>query len=242
MSTRRRFTPALLLLTGFTISACTAILVPDQKDDGVERCDNTPDCTEIDDNRYVAQCVKPDTLDDNASSVCSADFAKIPCGGMAYGGDHVLDEAYADARDAQAAYVSCTMENRGKRGCPPAEGGVCEDGLSVADATGICDDPDAPIPAMHPPDVGGIEVAGQDAMDQFCRWYFCDETFVCDTTGSQPTCQPCSGTDPEEFGKGGCGQLYIQGEPSSFYTDLDNANCSGNKPNAEAEFGPAPTF
>ena len=242
MFTSRRFTPAFLLLTGFTISACTAILVPGQEVDTVERCNNTEDCTKLDDNRFVAQCVSPDGLDNNASSICAANFdTEIACGGDSFDGNHPLSKAYADALAAQAAYGMCSMENLGKRGCLPADGG-CAEGLSVNETTGICDDPDDPIPAIYPPDVGGIEIAGQDAMDQFCRWYFCDETFVCDTSGQNPTCQPCSGKDPTEFGAGACGQIYIEGAPSPFYTSLDDANCSGDKPTTEAVFGPAPSI
>jgi hypothetical protein len=240
MSTRRRFIPALLLLTGFTISACSAFFVPNQDDDGVERCNNSDDCDNIPDNRYVAQCTFGEGQPESASKVCVADFAIVPCGGQAYGGEHILDATYKQALMAQAAYARCSDENRGKRGCPPPSGGQCDPGLSVGSASTICEDPDDPIPAIYPPDVGGIDIAGQDVKDQFCRWFFCDDTFVCDNTGSRAICRRCSGTDPKNYGNGACGEIYIQGEPSPFYTSLSNANCSGNKPTTEALFGPAP--
>lgn len=239
MSTRRRLFPALLLLAGFTASACTAILVPDEEDDGVERCNNSEDCKEIDDNRYVAQCVHADGQPENTDKVCVADLEKIPCGDV-YDGEHPLSMAIDAAEAAKAAYGQCSTENRGKRGCPPMDGGVCNEGLEINNATGTCDDPDDPLPAIYPPSVGGVEIAGQDAKDQFCRWYFCDETMVCVQSGSQELCRPCSGKNPDDFGDGGCGEIYIQGEPSSIYLDADAGNCSGNRSTTEAEFGPAP--
>jgi hypothetical protein len=120
------------------------------------------------------------------------------------------------------------------------DGGVCNTGLAINNLSGTCDDLDDPLPAMYPPDVGGVEIAGQDAKDNFCRWYFCDESFVCARSGSQEICRPCSGKDPSEFGEGGCGTLYIQGEPSPLYTDPDAGNCNGKRLTTEAEFGPAP--
>jgi len=242
MSMRRRLIPALLLLTGFTISACTAILVPDQGDDNVERCNNSDECSKIADNRYVAQCVHGEGQPESSPKVCASDFEIVRCGGMAQGGDHVLSKTYNEAQAVQALYGQCSMENRGKRGCRPRAGGECDPGLSVSQFSDICDDPDDPIPAISPTDVGNIAIAGQDVMDQFCRWYFCDETFVCDNTGAQPTCRRCSGKDPTNYPNGACGEIYLQGERSSFYTDLDDANCNGDRPSAEAVFGPAPTF
>lgn len=246
MSTRRRPISALSLfslITGFTISACTAFYVPDEDDDGVQRCNNGDDCDPIKDNRYVAVCVHGDEQPESSDKVCAADFnLKIGCGKTSYDATHPLSEAYADAVAAKAAYGQCSEENRGKRGCQPA-GGSCNEGLEINNATGACDVPNPTIPALYPPSVGGVEIAGQDAKDQFCRWYFCDESFVCGTAGMREVCQPCSGTDPDDYGRGGCGQIYIQGEPSSLYTsDVEQSgNCSGNRSTTEAEFGPPPT-
>ena len=238
MSTRRYLFPAFTLLAGFLASACTAILVPDETDDGVVRCNNSEDCPDTGDNRYIAQCVYGEGQPETSDKVCAADFDDIPCGGEFYNGDHPLSVAYQDALDAKAFYGSCSEENRGKRGCQPQAGGVCNDGLQIDNESGICDDPDDPIPAIFPPNVGGIDIAGQDAKDNFCRWYFCDESFVCARAGSRELCQPC--VPGREFGEGGCGTLYIQGEPSPIYTPADAGNCGGDQATTEASFGPAP--
>jgi hypothetical protein len=181
---------------------------------------------------------------ENSPKVCTADFdTKIGCGGEAYGTDHPLTDAFDDAVDNKANYGQCSEENRGKRGCAPMDGGVCLEGLQINNASGVCDDPDDPIPAIYPPDAGGPDIAGQDAKDQFCRWYFCDESFVCVQSSAGELCRPCEGTDPEDFGSGGCGTIYIEGEPSPIYTPtLDNANCNGDRETTEAQFGswPAP--
>lgn len=243
MSTRRRILSALSLLAGFSISACTAFYVPNEDDDGVQRCNTTEDCDDIDDNRYVAQCIFGSDQPENSSKVCAVDFDQIGCGEETYPMDHPLSVAFADAVDAKAAYGQCSDENRGKRGCQPLEG-ECDEaaGLVINNATGTCDVPNPTIPALYPPSVGGVEIAGQDAKDQFCRWYFCDETFVCAKAGSRELCQPCSGTNPDDYGSGACGQIYIQGEPSTIYTpNLDDANCDGQRNTSEAVFGDTPT-
>jgi hypothetical protein len=247
MSTRRRFTSALSLSSlfalfgGFTVSACAAFYVPGEDADNVQRCNTTEDCDDTGDNRYVPQCVYGEGQPENSSKICAADFDQVACGGENYDAMHPLSIAYADAVDAKAAYGQCEEENRGKAGCQPAEGGVCNAGLEINNDSGACYDPDDPIPALYPPSVGGIDIAGQDAKDQFCRWYFCDETFVCAKAGSRELCQPCSGTSLDDYGGGSCGELHIEGEPSSIYTGLGDANCDGNRPTTEAEFGPTPT-
>jgi hypothetical protein len=242
MSIRRSLLPALLLFAGFTASACTAILVPDESEDGVERCNTSEDCDDTGDNRYIAQCVFGEDQPESSDKVCAADYEQINCGGEVYDGEHPLTIAFGEAVDAKGAYGQCADENRGERGCAPTPGvnGGCNDPDHGLNESGVCDDLDDPIPAVYPPDVGGIDIAGQDAKDQFCRWYFCDESFVCGKSGGADICQPCSGKDPADYGTGGCGQLYIQGERSPIYTDLDSANCEGDKNTDEAEFGPAP--
>ena len=76
--------------------------------------------------------------------------------------------------------------------------------------------------------------------DQFCRARFCDETFVCDTSGPKRICKPCEGTDPADFGEGGCGTLFVQGARSPVYTDLLGANCNGDIDDVDVELGTAP--
>ena len=243
MSMRRPLVLALFSLAGFVASACTAILVPDEDDDGVQRCNNLDDCDDIEDNRYTAQCVRGDDQPANSDSFCAAEFAtNIACGPEIYDADHPLTAAFEDATDVDslAAYGSCSEENLGARGCPPA-GTSCQ-GELVLRADNICDvEEDPAVPAMYPPDVGLTDIAGQDALDQFCRQYFCDERFVCNTQTSR--CQPCSGTAAESYGSGGCGQLFIEGAPSPMYTDInsDISNCGGTLSTEELVFGDAPT-
>ncbi|PRP92805.1 hypothetical protein ENSA5_47180 [Enhygromyxa salina] len=234
----RRFAPVSLLLAGFTISACTAILVPDEDDDGVTRCNTTEDCKEPEDTRYTAQCVFGEGQPENSDKICAAAYDEVNCSPEAYAGDHPFAEAYdaATSNEAKAAYGSCIEENRGTRGCAPRPDG-CDAGLE-ANANNICDDPTEAIPAINPAKVGGVEIAGQDVQDQFCRSFFCDEAFVCDTGGSKPICKPCEAG--EEFGTGGCGTLFIQGQPSTVYTSLDSANCDGDLETEDVMFGATP--
>lgn len=237
MHTMRRLASATLLLAGFTISACTAFFVPNEKSDGVQRCNTTEDCDDPDDNRYIAQCVFGEGQPENSDKVCAADFDEINCNPEAYSGDHPFVEKYEEVTSNQVklAYGMCSDETLGMKGCAPGMDG-CDAGLEVID--GICDDPEALFPAINPSQVGGPDIAGQDALDQFCRFYFCDESFVCDTSGSKWICKEC---DPgDEFGSGGCGTLYLEGAPSPVYTGLDDANCDGKTPTDEVDFGPAP--
>lgn len=242
MSTRRLLISASLLLAGFTISACTAILVPDSGDDGVDRCNTAADCPDLEDNRHISQCVSGEGQAENVDNVCAPSFAEINCHPDAAGGDSRFVEIYEEATSNQskAAYGACIDENRGKQGCAPGPSG-CESGLEVVDAElNICDDPNGLYPSVNPSKVGGVDIAGRDVADQLCRYYFCDESFVCDPSGSKQICKPC---DPSaEFGAGGCGTLYIQGAPSPVYTsDVEtNGNCSGATKKDDAEFGTAP--
>ncbi len=240
LTSRQRAAAALAtLLAGFTVSACSAFFVPDQKDDEVARCNTSEDCEPPDDNRHVAACVYGEGQPENSEKVCIAAFDEINCNPQAYGGDHPLVAIHEELVDNQtkAAYGACADANLGKRGCAP-NAGACDSGLEVID--GICDDPDALLPAINPSQVGGVDIAGQDALDQFCRYYFCDESFVCDTSGSKWTCKSCE--NDEAFGAGGCGTLYIQGEPSPVYTHPNDSggNCEGKIPTDEVEFGPPP--
>jgi hypothetical protein len=227
----------LTLLAGFTISACSAFFVPGVDDDGVQRCNTGEDCDPIDDNRHVPQCVYGVDQPENSEKVCSSAFKELNCNPDVYAGNHPLVERYEDVLDAKAAYGACDDDaDKGKQGCGPLNG-ACNDGLELID--GVCDDPDALYPSYNPSQVGGVDIAGQDVVDQFCRFYYCDESFVCDTSGTKWLCKPC---DPnEEYGSGGCGTLYIDGAPSTVYTDPTAGNCDGQIADGMVEFGPAPT-
>ncbi|MBL8948550.1 MAG: hypothetical protein JNK45_35590 [Myxococcales bacterium] len=119
--------------------------------------------------------------------------------------------------------LGCSDENLGKAGCRPPSGGSCDSGLELVDD--FCIDPDADqpvIPAIFLDD-NDLE-PDQHIRDQFCKSFFCDDTFVC---GAQKKCQPC---DPEkEYGQGGCGLVYSEGAPAKIYvlgSDLED-QCAG---------------
>jgi hypothetical protein len=256
MSTRALVSPsfhapllarALVLVAGFTASACTAILVPDEKDDGVVRCNNSDECPspeELDDNRYVSECVYGEDQAQSTSKICVAGFSDVvECKPTSYPGGHPYDEAYKDATDnvSKGQYVGCSTENIGKQGCGFNIDFPCADGLAPNDKD-ICDDTDPNTPEAISPTkvVEGLEVAGQDVADQFCAWRFGDENWVCDTTGPSGKwlCRDC---DPgKEFGQGGCGRLYLQGAVSPVYTDLADANFDGDKEDDLVTFGDIP--
>jgi hypothetical protein len=217
--------------------ACTAILVPDQKDDGVVRCNNTEDCDESDDNRYVSLCVYGEGQAENTDKVCAPTFAEVSCDPTLppYMGDSPFSTAW-EAAQLSAAYVACEVEDYGKRGCPP-DVGQCDEGLTAIDNvfTGngqLCEDTGAILGAAP---ANADDAKGQDVKDRLCRSHFCDDTFVCDT--NLHVCRAC---DPDsEFTAGGCFEVFIQGAPSSVY---DEASCNenGNTSPTEAEFGPVP--
>jgi hypothetical protein len=236
----RRLVFASLLLAGFAISACTAFYVPDRDVDNVQRCNNGEDCDPIDDNRYIAVCVTGEGQPENSDKVCASDFAEINCNPEAYPADDPIVEYYDELTSNQikGIYGQCEADLAGMTGCQ-SSGGSCDEG--EPNDNNICSGTDPNNPAVNPSEVGGVEIAGQDALDQFCRSYFCDETFVCDTSGSKWTCKPCN--RDAEFGSGGCGTLYIDGAPATVYTDAidsSTANCDGDMPTDAVVFGPLP--
>ncbi|PRQ03675.1 hypothetical protein ENSA5_13680 [Enhygromyxa salina] len=222
------------LISGFLLSACSAFFVPDFEDDGVHRCDLTSDCPELEDNRYVAVCVLPEQLSAGAAKICSSDYDTVPCAATAYGPNHPLTRAYADAFNDPARYGVCPTELLGSSGCGPSPDG-CEAGL-VLNVYGTCIDPEVDPNAIGAGQLPLEDVLGQDVKDQFCRSYFCDERFVCSHRGSQPRCVPC---DPDRyFSRAGCGTLYVQGEVSSVYLDVEaTGNCAGDLPTNEIQIG-----
>jgi hypothetical protein len=220
--------PAVLALALVSVAAlgssCTAILAP--RDD-VQRCGTADDCEPTGDNRYVPVCSFGEGDDDLESlevdKICVADFKpSVSCRVESIvDPEHPYRATFDELADS-ARYASCDAATQlGTRGCPPS-GGTCNEGLAVEDATGLCDDTDESTPMVV--QVETEEQYGQDVRDQFCRSYFCDERFVCDTTS--PNSQVCVLCDPSDpFGKGGCSEVWIAGARSCVYDD--GGECEG---------------
>lgn len=240
-----RFRSLAVLALGVVIPStvsCTAIFAP--RDD-VQRCGSADDCDPTGDARYVAEC----TFDeDNADldttqvmKVCVAAFKPIGCNpeadatsafGMAW-----LDATSSSYYTTDAAGRTCA-DAGGVEGCPPAaETGLCDDGLEIRElgdenGTRYCQDP-AKGGASYPPRQGVDAVKGQDIKDQYCRSFFCDDSFVCDEDLQCVRCDPDA-----ELGEGGCGEVYIVGEVSRAYVDPDDACQAPNGDVDEPTFGP----
>ena len=207
---------SLPLLAGLGLGlGCSAILAP--RDD-VETCNNVDDCPTPEDGRYEARCVREDL---DFAGVCVAEFrSNISCDEMVYGPvekGHPFAVAFDEYASASRYMFSACNDDpnlAGTQGCPPP----CKDGL-VENDFGVCDDQDPDTPPAVPPT---NELVGQDIRDQFCRSFFCDGRFVCDSTSM--LCVECDPTKP--YGQGGCGEIYIAGAPSCIYqsqAELDMA-------------------
>jgi hypothetical protein len=204
------FALALASFGAFGVS-CTAILAP--RDD-VQRCGTADDCDPTGDERYVPVCKFDDASLDldskEVDKICVADFkASVGCNPGSYTKPgHPFAVAYEELGDI-SRYATCTPEQLGSQGCLPM-GGSCGEGFAV-NAVGLCDDDNPETPMAVQADTE--ELVGQDVRDQFCRSFFCDERFVCDTGTN--FCVPC---DPEqEYGEGGCGEVWIAGARSCVY-------------------------
>lgn len=217
MTTTMSRIPAALALVLTALGAfgvsCTAILAP--RDD-VQRCGSADDCEPTGDNRYVPACqYDEDNLDldpAQVDKVCVATYKNVGCNEANYTEPaHPYRVAFDELGDS-ANYVACDSATQlGTLGCRPM-GGACNEGLAVNDA-GLCDDTDPNTPMVV--EANTQELYGQDVRDQFCRSYFCDDSFVCNTDGN--LCVPC---DPDRpFGQGGCGEIYIAGTRSCVYDD-----------------------
>jgi hypothetical protein len=218
----------LLPLTFVVSAACTVILPPDEKDDGVERCENSEECPDPGDNRLVAVCYNDEDLTQNAPGVCTNVYAEVNCDaetGIAAQPDESFWpqwwSMYQDARDNQAAYTgACDDENLGRAGCPAMDG-ACEMGLDVEliGNTEYCIDNSGTYKTLVPT----IDSAGQDVQHAFCRAYFgCDDgfsqndNFVCNVTSGK--CEVCvPGADPEN---GGCVEMWVNGAQATTYTGV----------------------
>lgn len=220
-----------------SVTGCSAILKPN---DDVERCGNAEDCSPTGDNRYVPICKFDDEntgLDTTkVDKICVADFKSIGCDPSQYTGTSMANNFKDTAEDATCVDLGCSDENAGKPGCRPAQGtSDCQFGSP--DDDGFCGDPDADQPVIPAVFLGDDELKqDQHVRDQFCKSYFCDDTFVCN---AQSKCEQC---DPEKpFGQGGCGIVYAEGAPAKVYVlggDLED-QCAGEDVQADepAVFG-----
>jgi len=206
---------AVAALGAISSVSCTAILAP--RDD-VQRCGTADDCEPTGDNRYVPVCrfaedTEVESLE--VDKICVADFKpSVGCNPESITNpEHPYRVAFDELGDS-ARYAVCNSETQlGTRGCPP-QGGGCQGDLAVNDA-GLCDDTDPNTPMVVQAETE--ELIGQDVRDQFCRSFFCDDRFVCDS-GSN-VCVLC---DPDEpYGEGGCGEIWIAGARSCVYEDGD---------------------
>lgn len=221
---------AVIALACGSAMACSAILKP--KDD-VERCGSADDCSGTGDNRYVSLCKFDDDHADLDSTkidkICVADFDRSrscdPDGSAT--GEAVKNNFKATFDDPACLNIGCADENRGKVGCAPSQDG-CAGGLVFNEDLNVCEDPDADVPIIPVSYLNDNDLDGQHIKDQFCKSYFCDDTFVCNASTSK--CQPC---DPEkDYGEGGCGLVYAEGAIAKVYVLGDDltSQCEDDAP------------
>ncbi len=211
MALASRFRTVSLILATAALSssvACSLILNP--RDD-VQRCGNVDDCETPEDSRYEAVCISDPDADIDTTQVeqvCVAQFRDVSCDPMGYDQDGEF-RALVDSRGF-SDYACPTASDPpvpGVRGCPPEDG--CAAGLEVID--GVCDDPTAPVPSINLNSFSDLDA--QDVKDQFCRGFFCDEEYVCNSTLN--ACERCDPSKP--YGEGGCGTVFTQGTQSCVY-------------------------
>lgn len=226
-----RFASSLATFAGLATvlvatSACSVILKP--RDD-VERCGTAEECSPTGDNRYEPVCKFDDeNLDLDSTKVekiCVADFRSISCDPGSYAMGSSLKNLFVETMETAAcADLGCAMENQGKVGCPPPSGAGCEGGLELDDE-GFCNDPDADEPVIPASYLAANDLDGHHIRDQFCKSFFCDDSFVCNADTNK--CQRCD--DERDYGDGGCGLVYSEGALAKIYVlgdDLEDA-CAG---------------
>ncbi len=213
MAFASRFRTVSLILAAAALSsslACSLILTP--RDD-VQRCGNVDDCETPEDTRFEAVCISDPAADIDTTKVeqvCVAQFRSVSCDPMGYDAEGEF-RALFDSRTSldYACPAASDPPVPGVQGCPPEDG--CAAGLEVI--AGVCDDPRAEVPSINLRSVDNLEA--QDVKDQFCRSFFCDDEYVCNSADGINACELCDPTKP--FGEGGCGTVYTQGTPSCVY-------------------------
>lgn len=237
---------------------CNFIMNPDG--DGIFRCDNPDDCdvplqAELADDRGQSRCAAAGGggggfTQSQDNKVCSlVDREDVSCNPSAIMSDPEIPvaKAYAEAQKQNGAYASCIIEDYGTAGCPP-NGSTCNTGLEVRTYQSLSGDADNPeqmefkVCAPKGVDVVAPNTATRqfDVLDQHCRSFFCDESFVCNRGSGTSSGWRCVRCDPEKaYGNGGCGTMYLQGAPSTVYTDdLGGDACESTANFDKTDFGP----
>lgn len=214
------------------VGACS-LTVPSAAEDGVLRCGSARDCPKSDDNRFTYGCKRGDGQSETSQQVCDPKLETVQCDFAAT----PVDKAAMTPPDKGEAYLAylagraqalgkdldklCPADKLGTLGCPPKDGACSAGQVVKVGELSFCSDPKKlSIPA-------GGKLADRDVRDQFCRWYFCDESFVCD--GS--VCSPCK--PGEKYEDGGCRTMHRNGEPSKVALPLNKKTCNGG----ESEIG-----
>lgn len=208
---------------------CTAVLDP-ERIDGLARCEYDRDCPASDDDRWSQTCVE---TEGEGGKVCAPAFTPLSCDPYDYDPKSRFRTRYEEANAVDGRYEYNCQNLGGVKGCEPDREEGCKDGLVVDSRSGRCDDEDPLTPPALAPETF---LGGQDVRDQFCRAFFCDETFVCNTRhgeNREDVCVPCTFGEP--IGFGGCGELHMDGERSHFYQDQDELERNCQAPNVDPE-------
>jgi hypothetical protein len=236
---------------------CNFIMNPDG--DGVFRCDNPDDCDvpladALSDQRGQSRCAAvggggggfTESQDNKVCSVVDRD--NVSCNPNVIMGDDTIPvgKTYNQAL-AQAGAYTCLPEQYGSAGCPPS-GGSCNDGLELRKYKSLSGDATNPdvteVQVCSPKGEAAVApntaLRGFDVLDQHCRSFFCDDSFVCNRGTGTSSGWRCVRCDPDRpYGNGGCGTLYLQGAPSTVYTaDLGGDACEARADFNKTDFGP----
>lgn len=236
---------------------CNFIFNPDG--DGVLRCDNADDCDAplfdaLADQRGQSACGGGQGSSDfnqaQTGKVCSViDKEDVSCDPNVAAPESPFAVRYAEATsDANSiVYKACLSDEKGTLGCQPLSSGTCMQGTprTYTLTVGEYDNPTVEERTICAPDgVDAVEpndsLLGWDVLDQHCRSYFCDESFVCNR-GRGAAAFRCVRCDPSKaYGQGGCGTMMLEGAVSTVYTaDLGGAACLDTADGTKTQFGPA---